>query len=190
MYRQEELSLVEKINLCNVNLNNILHRLSAVSDLVLKEQLGEECIELENDLSLYTMQLTQLTTIIYQDIFSKGIDDLYIFYLGQFKPEENQIIALEKTNNISIMHLVKKFRIRIIPDYIDRKNLIDISTMLKCKIIIKDMQNIILDVVNIYEKELILYVGCLNNQGLNLYSLHGQPLHAQPLHAKPVSIFI
>jgi len=157
-YTEEELH--HKYITYEKKINELLYKIICITDTVLKEQLEEEYIELENEFNTIKIQLSQLKDLIYLEIFNNMVFDLYNFYQSQYNNAEDLFSAIEYNNNIKVKNYLVKNRFKNIyyNNNVERRYLINIAQYLKCKIIIKDMENNTLDILNNIDTSITLSI--------------------------------
>ncbi len=137
-----EIEIINKIKEIKIKENELLIRISGVTQDVLKEQLSEEYYDLQQKNIMLESQLESIRNIIYTNIILSSENDLYVYYELQFKKEYDIISALERTNNIDIKKLLIINRIKPITD---RRSMINFLTFYKHKLIVKNLENFVIE---------------------------------------------
>lgn len=150
IYQME--ALKKKIELLTNQQNDLIIRIAGLSDPFLEIQAREE----------YEFIQQQITELQNQTI-SCILNDFKQEHLEEYKCEETNdlILALEKTNKISIIDEIKTKRIRI-PTLADRRLLFCLAQGLDLRIDVYDLESCLLDTINTSgNKSVKLYVNCM-----------------------------
>ena len=127
------LTCKQELERVNETHNNLICRISGITDIVLQEQLSEEYLMIEEQLSVAQAKFNEAERLLIESLFSDWYGDYLEFYRNQFVNEE-PIKCIEKTNNVSILDLATKMRLRIPTSMKNRRELHLIATTLKKKI--------------------------------------------------------
>lgn len=145
-------ALNKKIESLTEQQNNLIIRIAGLSDPFLELQAREEYEFIQQQIN--ELQSQSLSCIL---------TDFKQQHLDEYKCDETDdlILALEKTNKISIISDIKSKRIRI-PKLSDRRLLFCLAQGLDLCINIYDLESYLLDTVNTNGKQQVkLYVNCM-----------------------------
>lgn len=145
-------ALNKKIESLTEQQNNLIIRIAGLSDPFLELQAREEYEFIQQQID--ELQSQTLSCIL---------ADFKNQHQEEYKCEETDdlILALEKTNKISIMDDIKAKRIRI-PKLSDRRLLFHLAQGLDLCINIYDLESYLLDTVNTSGKQQVkLYINCM-----------------------------
>lgn len=113
--------------------NNLICRISGISDPILQEQLSEEYVMIEEQLSTAQAKFNEAEKLLVESLISDWYGDYLEFYRKQFI-ENNPIRCIEKTNHIEISALIERMRLRIPTSMKNKRELHLIAITLKKKI--------------------------------------------------------
>lgn len=165
------------LNKLNEQHANLLCRLVGVSDDVLREQLREEYLAVENQIAETTAIIDSLDKQSIAELSKNIFDDMRDFYVHQFKPTESIIEAIDITNQIDLHAIAQQYRIRLPTGITDRRTLCLLTNILNRQIRLVDYEGILIDTIGKeYPNEpLIIYIMCFSKyddlSNLSQYSL-------------------
>jgi hypothetical protein len=135
--------------------NKLIVRISAVTDDILLEQLREEYQMMESYIMENEKEYLHALFKSMTNIHKKN-------YSSQFIEESDIIDVLAITNEkINLYQIIDKHRMRRPKTIKDRRLLLQLTQILKCNIIIKDLESYIIDILGKNEpsdKDLIVYI--------------------------------
>lgn len=170
--------LSEKLNKLKSEEIELLKRITGITQYVLKEQLADEYTDLSNNILITEQQLTQFNQMLLDKIFSEMYNDLFTYYSLQFKKNNNLITSIELTNNTSIQSNILANRLRIPKDITDRRTLIILLNFLNCSLVVKNLENITLDIIGNYSyPKLNLYLFTISKDINEFTNDYGVPVH-------------
>ena len=123
-------------------LNKILVDIVSVTDEIRIEQLREQYLEVETELEKTTYKNLYYTT---------SLSD-----------------ALEKTNNINLSQLYKKYKLRPLTTLDNTRVLVSFLSASDSRLVIKDMQDVIVDTIGKGSTIYTIYIYCLSKYELNM----------------------
>ena len=143
--------------------NDLVQRIAGLTDYILKEQVQEEFVMLEEKIAKIREQVE--TRSLHEKLVEICKEHV-AYYKTQFILEKNMVTAIEKTNNIDLTLLLNKHRLRIPKGLNNRRDLCIMANALKKVVVVKDLEGIIIDQIGNWEKNdslvdlpvLILYV--------------------------------
>lgn len=155
--------------------DTLICRISGVSDLVLREQLSDEYMNLEEKLSILQAKYDEAEKLYIDYIVSEWYDEFVSFYKNQYI-EDTMITCMEKTNKIQLTEFLNKNRMRIPTSLKNKRELCMIANTIKKKINIVDFTGVVLDTI-----------GAANTiDNLIIYTDGSKTLYPKALHRIPL----
>lgn len=158
----------------------LIIRIACVTDNVLREQLQEECVELENSIHILESQLDaeklelkRLEKEHKQRTFDATVCNIVKehkdYYNTQFVKENDLIYAVEITNNIrNLTQKLSKHRLRRPMSLKQRRELYVVASTLKWCIEICDMEGYVVDEISPtveYTSKIKIYINVFSRWG-------------------------
>jgi hypothetical protein len=142
---------------------NLIIRISGVTDDVLKEQLQEECVMLEERIQIEASKIQATVDAIkqveiqkFEEFLLTFVSDHKEFYRTQFIKEEDLVLALEITNNKrNLSNMFKQNRLRAPTKLSQRKELLYIANTLNWFITVCDMESLPVDTIGVKKDDSI-----------------------------------
>lgn len=172
--REEQQAILKNLNEQHANL---LCRLVGVSDDILREQLREEYIAVENSIAETTAKIESLDKQAINELSKNIFDDMRDFYVHQFRAVDSIIEAINVTNQVDLSLIAQQHRVRLPTSISDRRTLCLLTTVLNRQIKLLDYEGILIDTIGreYSNAPLIIYIMCFSKyddlSNLTQYSL-------------------
>lgn len=137
--------------------NTLICRISGVSDVVLKEQLSEEYIMLDDKISVAQARFNEAEKLLTDSLISDWYGDHLEFYRGQFV-KSSLVDCIEKINNTNISNAIKKLCIRVPTSIAATREMHFLANTLNITIKILNIDGTFLSCIGTYDSTLIIYV--------------------------------
>ena len=155
----------QELDIITTKHNDLLCRISGVTDTILQEQLSEEYIILDEQVSVVQAKFNEAEKLLIDVLISDWYAEYLEFYRNQFTTDE-LITCIEKTNNIKLSDELKRLRIRIPKSIDSKRELYIIASSLNKKISILSYDGYEIDYIGTKDVYLNLYV---DNSGKTAY---------------------
>lgn len=138
---------------------NLLLRIVGVTDSLLRDQLRQDFIDVENNIKELNLEINNIKQIVMIEIAEDIKQDHLLFYNNQFV-NDDPITCIEKTNNICLREIIIKKRMRIPPDITYRREVCLIANEINKKIVLLDYESNVIDYIGKGDGEIKLYCSC------------------------------
>lgn len=139
----------------------LLTRIVGVTDVILSEQLQEECVDLEANISIAETKICDIEKKDLCSLFDEIKNEHIQFYKTQWILAD-PILCLEKTNNIQLFDVLKKHRLRIPSNMNQRRELCLIANELDYRITLLDYEGFQIDHIGKGTFNLYLHCNCFH----------------------------
>jgi hypothetical protein len=153
-----------KLAKLNDDLNNLMSRIAGVTDDVLKEQLSEDFINLDTQISMTKIMIEDTTNQYTSLLFERHTAEHRSFYADQFV-NTDIITCLEKTNNVEIRNSIKKLRLRPPATLKQKRELCLIANAFNVTIHLVDYEGLYLDYIGKGSNIWLLYCNIFSRFG-------------------------
>ena len=150
-------------------LNNLIIRISGVSDLELKDTLKDEYLHLTELINFKTIEIQELEMQYFKMYIGELINEFCKFYENQFK----SVSLLDAIKKFNLLDECNKYRLRPITSIKQKRDLSILLSLLNCYIDILDYESNIIDTLGKKDKQqtrIIIYVNLFRRFGNTSYS--------------------
>jgi hypothetical protein len=151
-------------NILQEKLNKILVDIVSVTDEVRREQLQDEYFEVEAALIELSTKEKEVRDKQEGLLIKENELDIY----KNLYKETSLVEALENINNINVSEICKKFKLRPLTNLENTRTLIPFLSAVNATLVIKDMEDVLVDSIGKGEKEYTVNIFCLSKNKLDM----------------------